>query len=87
MLAKTEWGKIQLEWLEQRHLKITSESLNGGDKYFWKRKGRFLYTVVEMKISEAIIKTMWMFFKKLKILLPCDPTALPLSMFIYPKGA
>lgn len=54
---------------------------------FGKERGDFYILLVEMKISEAIIKTMWMFFKKLKILLPCDPTALPLSLFIYPKGA
>ena len=57
-----------------------------GNNVCWRRcgeRGTLLHSCWECKLVQPLWKTVWRFFKKLKIELPCDPAISLLG--IYPK--
>ena len=76
--SKPQWDvtSFLLRWLLSKSQKE--------NKYFWRsgKKGTLVHCWWEYKLVQSLWKTVWRFFKKLKIELPYEPATLLLVIYL-----
>jgi len=79
--------EIQIKTTMRYHLTpVKMAKINSGNNRCWggcRERRTLLHCCWECKLVQPLCKTVWRFFRRLKIELPCDPTIA--LLVIYPK--